>query len=92
MNVVYFGKISGSYLQYFVRFIIFSYFWSRLDEQTESDAYEPTVQLAQVGSNIGGALSLRPKLDQFQGISMPQIRSIAIACWQQGQFGTFPPH
>ncbi len=58
MNVVYCGKISGSYLRYFLRYELFSPIFGQVrtdgqtDRQTESDAYEPTVQFAQVGSKI----------------------------------------
>ena len=38
-------------MNYFLR-IIFSDFWSSPDRQTESDAYEPTLQIAQVGSKM----------------------------------------
>ena len=33
----------------------------RMDKQTESDAYEPTVQFAQVGSKIGFHISYQPR-------------------------------
>ncbi len=56
--MIFFLERSPWYVQ--TEIIIFPYFWSspdgrtdrRPDGQTESDAYEPTVQFAQVGSKI----------------------------------------
>ncbi len=51
-STIYCGKISGSYLQYFLRYGLFSPIFGpvRKDRQTESVAYEPTMKFAQVGS------------------------------------------
>ncbi len=36
-----------------MNYFLVNYFLVQTDRQTESDAYEPTVQVAQVGSKIG---------------------------------------
>ncbi len=74
MGEVYCGQVSFFYVQYFLRYELFSpilvkYFGQVQTDyrrQTESDAYEPTVQLAQVGlkncvrERSWNALNFRP--------------------------------
>ncbi len=49
IKALYCGRVSDSYLQYFLRYQFLSSD-RQTDRWTESDAYEPTVQYAQVGS------------------------------------------
>ena len=70
---VYHGKVSGSQPQYFLRYELFPPYYfppifgqvQTTDRQTESDAYEPIVQLAQVGLKMQLTLAVIPPLDWY---------------------------
>ncbi len=51
IKALYCGRVSDSYLQYFLSYEFLSSD-RQTDGRTESDAYEPTVQYAQVSSKI----------------------------------------